>query len=537
MSNEKFKCIRRIGKGSFSNVYLFENENFSKNIANSIGYDSLLFSNIIYEKNKEKSTLLDNQYFIIKEIDLSKLVSKYLCKKKIEKVYHRKDSKNRKSDVIIERGILIPIKKGIVNGREMVVWDSTNVNITPYSHTRPSLAKFDEEDYYYSKLRELIESEIIILKNLEHINIIRYYNSSILNDVYSIKMEFCNLGDLYSILKEVNDFSETTKAEIRIVSESDKYNLKKYRNSMKGFNNKFIKKFLIDTINGLKYIHDKNIIHRDIKLHNFLVNKSISTFNENNDKGNFELDFKISDFGFSCYDLSEVEDENLMSSFMNINSSYIKKKYYKLCGTPYYMAPEILTNLDQFDQLLSNNSNSNSNSDLHASKSDIDTTEIKKKLYNKKIDLWSYGICLYELLFNVLPFSNMADINDLRKFYLNKTTQVKIFKNIDEKFISLNLKNILRKLLTINPIERISTDELNILFQDLTDEDLECGCKGKANYKDTKLNMDSWLIEDFKLNTNMGSSSQWDKIDTNEEDKFKDLTVSVDNNFIKWLGI
>jgi hypothetical protein len=78
---------------------------------------------------------------------------------------------------------------------------------------------------------------------------------------------------------------------------------------------------------------------------------------------------------------------------------------------------------------------------------------------------------------------------------------------------------------------------LNILFQDLTDEDLECGCKGKANYKDTKLNMDSWLIEDFKLNTNMGSSSQWDKIDTNEEDKFKDLTVSVDNNFIKWLGI
>jgi serine/threonine protein kinase len=490
---EKVKCLRQIGKGSFSNVYLFENQEFSESLLNSIGYDSLFFSS-----NVSKSSNIANQYFIIKEIDLSKLVYKYLSKKQ----------KSRKVQNI-------PKKEKNYG----TVWNTASVNITPYGFNHPINVKADitEEDYYHSKLQELIEGEILILKCFNHPNLIHYYSSSFSQDVYSIKMEFCNLGDLYSILKEKNHFKEITRGELKMVSENDKYNLKKFRNQFKGFNNKFIKKYLIDTVHGLKYMHDRNIIHRDIKLHNFLVNK-----NENDD-----LDFKISDFGFSCYDMSETEPESerkeaLLSSFMNISSDSIKKKYNKLCGTPYYMAPEILTNMEKFEQLLPSNEFSD----------EIPQSKTTQYLYNKKIDLWSYGICLYELLFNILPFSNMSDINDLKNFYSNRLTQTLIFKNIKEKStISDEMKYILRKLLTINPKERITTDELLDLIQMLPDVDINTQCENSSISTANSINMGSWSIEDIDL----VESKHWDKIDASSD--FKNLTLSVDNNFIKWLGL
>jgi hypothetical protein len=61
-------CIRQIGRGSFSNVYLFENKN---NLSESLNLESLL--NI-------RSFKIKDSFFIIKEIDLTKLVHKYLYK-------------------------------------------------------------------------------------------------------------------------------------------------------------------------------------------------------------------------------------------------------------------------------------------------------------------------------------------------------------------------------------------------------------------------------------------------------------------------
>jgi serine/threonine protein kinase len=515
-STEKVKCLRQIGKGSFSNVYLFENEQFSESL---IGYESLLFScaSIGESKKRKGNGIAETQYFIIKEIDLSKLVYKYLSKKQEKNGSFRLKavvSQDAPQSSVATRGIAI---------KQNYVWNTASVNITPYSH-QPAVgiditAGISEEDYYFSKLRELIEGEIIILKNLDNENVIKYYSSSVTNDVYSIKMEFCNLGDLYSILKEKK----------HILSENDKYDLKKYRNHFKGFNNKFIKKFLIDTLQGLKYIHDKNIIHRDIKLHNFLVNKG--------GKGN-DLTFKISDFGFSCYDLSEepLSEDSTLSSFMNVDINSIKKKYYKLCGTPYYMAPEMLMNLDKFEQLLPSNC-----SDIDSQKFDI----AQKRVYNKKIDLWSFGICLYELIFNILPFSNMSGINDLKIFYSNKSTQSIIYKNIQETSIDNQMKIILKQLLTINPDDRISTDELLKLVYKLSDDDTY-NENHLSKEKISSINMDSWLVEDFNNQSifiNSDINENWDTIDSGKiedvtiEKSFKNLTLSVDNNFIKWLGL
>ena len=477
-------CIRQIGRGSFSNVYLFENKVYT---SGSLNLESLL--NI-------RSFKIKDPFFIIKEVDLSKLVNKYLYKgNPIEnKIKYRPRFHNDKKLIIKpvkENDTFNPKGITIKKSHYDKLNDTTSVNITPWDKkiTETINVNYSEEEYYYNRLQDLIESEILILKNLHNNNIIKFFSSTLTNDVYSIKMEYCDLGDLYTILKEKGKHI---------------YELKKSRNQFNGFDDKFIKSYLKDTINALSYISDKNLIHRDIKLHNILVKKNGEDFI-----------FKLSDFGFTCYDLSQNEDlvSLDMSSFLNITPESLKRKYYKLCGTPYYMAPEIILNLDKFEQLMGTEENLN-----------------ETKLYNKKIDIWSYGICLYELIFNTLPFSNLSDMNDLKLFYKKKNNQKLIYKNIKDKDILREyIKNILKKIFTIDPINRISIEELFIL--DYTTTFIkECVDEKKIKRISSEINMDSWVCENLSTNNKQGADSQdsWEKESS--------LNLSVDNNFKDWLN-
>ena len=107
------------------------------------------------------------------------------------------------------------------------------------------------------------------------------------------------------------------------------------RRFFKILNNKPLKekhahRFLFQIASGLKYLYSKKIVHRDLKPQNILVAK------------NYQL--KISDFGFAKFQKSNLSET--------------------ICGSPLYMAPEILT----------------------------------YKKYTDKADLWSVGIILYEML-------------------------------------------------------------------------------------------------------------------------------------------
>jgi len=107
-------------------------------------------------------------------------------------------------------------------------------------------------------------------------------------------------------------------------------------------NNRFdeerCKFYAIELILGLEFLHKNSMIYRDLKPENILMDS----------KGHL----KISDFGLSKI-LDSPED-----------------KAYTLCGTPQYLAPEIL----------------------------------KKKGYDKSVDWWSLGCFIYEMVTGFLPF-------------------------------------------------------------------------------------------------------------------------------------
>jgi len=506
INNEDSVCIKQIGKGSFSNVYLFENREY---VSGSLNLSSI-FTNL---KQKEP-------FFIIKEMDLSKLVYKYLYKGNpvANKIKYRPSFKNDNKIVTKKKELEIKscnVSCGIEIKRNEHLNKTTSVNITPYL-TQTIKVNYTEEEYYYNRLRELIESEILILRNLNHDNIIKYFSSIILNDVYSIKMEYCELGDLYGLLKEKgNKHSSEFQKQI--------YDLKKQRNAFNGFTDNFVKDYIKDITSALLYISNMNIIHRDIKLHNILVKYS-------SDENKYI--FKLSDFGFACYDLSSENfiksDNNLcISSFLNITPESLEKKYYKLCGTPYYMAPEVILNLNKFEQLISVNE---IKSDI---KSDI-------KLYNKKVDVWSFGICLYELIFNVLPFSNLSDMNDIKLFYTKKSTQDLIYKNINDKnILSDYLKDLLKKMLTIDPLMRIDIKSLSeIDFKQIfIKQEIQ---KIQNKKSQMNINMNSWIFENFPNNTtttttnlNLNLKDSWNSVTLTSSSLI--MKMSVDKSFKNWL--
>jgi len=515
---DNYNVIKQIGKGAFSNVHLCKKDKVNKN--------SILLNSIdryigILDQGQDK----DQDLFIIKEINIDNLVRKYINKSRAEILNRINSSDTRDTrDTRYSSDSRNSVTLSSLSKQE-------SVNITPYSTKSPIfnkeiMKKLDtEEEYYYKRLKDLIDSEIEILKKLNHNNIIKYFSSNIDmsngNQIYCIKMEYCNYGDLHTVLKKQS-------RDKQLLSNF------KLRNTFGGFEDSFIKKFLKDTVSGLIYLHDLNIIHRDIKLHNVLIKNEIV--------GNDFL-FKLSDFGFACFDIDTELNESLNISDFDFSTSSLKKKYYKLCGTPYYMAPEIILNIEEFDQI------STSKKVNERLKREF-LGEKMVKFYDKKVDLWSYGICLYELIFNTLPFSGISDIHDLKDFFSRPTTQLDLDKKIDNKsLIDKNMKDILKSLLTINPSFRISTNELhNIVTESLNDlhyvNEFSSEAIIESEYNiitssltDPKIDQLSKNVvyEPINLETQKDDVmflTSWDKINKASSLITK---ISVDNAFMKWL--
>ncbi|CCH42723.1 Serine/threonine-protein kinase [Wickerhamomyces ciferrii] len=130
--------------------------------------------------------------------------------------------------------------------------------------------------------KELIVNEILVMKDSQHKNIVNFLEAFLQNQELWVVMEFMEGGSLTDVIEN----NENTIEEDQISS------------------------ICFEVTKGLKFLHNKKIIHRDIKSDNVLLDL----------KGNV----KITDFGF-CAKLTAQ-----------------KNKRATMVGTPYWMAPEVV---------------------------------------------------------------------------------------------------------------------------------------------------------------------------------------------------
>ncbi|AGC02086.1 serine-threonine kinase [Acanthamoeba polyphaga moumouvirus] len=225
-----------------------------------------------------------------------------------------------------------------------------------------------------NELLNKLSTEIQIMQQLDHPNIVKLYDVYKTDDYWYIIMEYCDAGTLARVI-EYNESS--SKTDLYFNREQNTYY------------------YLNQLINALEYIINLGYIHRDIKPMNvLLVSSKESTWDGKCYNFSQKLIVKLGDFGLAR-EFSKCENE-LMKS---------------ICGSPAYMAPEIL---------LDPNSG-----------------------YDSKIDIWSFGIIMYQLLFGKHP-NKAQNINHLKELLEHKRIEFNYNKNFSSHCYDL-LKSLLAK--------------------------------------------------------------------------------------------
>ncbi|GAA5806037.1 hypothetical protein HPULCUR_011565 [Helicostylum pulchrum] len=213
-------------------------------------------------------------------------------------------------------------------------------------------------------IRKKLFAEINIHRLLKHDYIVKFH--SCFEDKLNIYLvlELCKNGTLSSMLRARKVLTED---EVRF--------------------------YMGQILSALRYMSDNRILHRDLKLGNVLLDEN--------------MDCKLGDFGLAALLLNKEDRRRT------------------ICGTPHYIAPEILFN---------------------------------KEGHNHRVDMWSAGILMYNLLFGKHPFHH----DEPGKLYEQvRQNEMNVEYSFPTKYtgyrpVSDNAKDLIRKLLVNNPDDRLS---------------------------------------------------------------------------------
>ncbi|VFV23235.1 serine threonine-protein kinase [Lynx pardinus] len=218
---------------------------------------------------------------------------------------------------------------------------------------------------------KLLEREVNILKSVKHKHIIHLEQVFETPKKMYLVMELCEDGELKEILDRKGHFSEN---ETRWIIQS--------------------------LASAIAYLHNKDIVHRDLKLENIMVK---SSFTDDNNEMN--LNIKVTDFGLAVK--KQGRNEAMLQT---------------TCGTPIYMAPEVINAHD----------------------------------YSQQCDIWSIGVIMYILLCGEPPF--LASSEE-KLFELIRKGELHFEDPIWDS-ISDCAKSVLKQLMKVDPAHRITAKEL-----------------------------------------------------------------------------
>lgn len=218
-----------------------------------------------------------------------------------------------------------------------------------------ALKKMKKSDIGDSKQQQHILNEKLIMEDCESPFIVRLYKTFKDRKYLYMLMEPCLGGELWTILRNHTRFEDETA-----------------------------KFYTACVIEAFDYLHTKKVIYRDLKPENILLDSSGYV--------------KIVDFGFA----KQLGSEGCAWTF---------------CGTPEYVAPEIITN----------------------------------KSHDHRADIWSLGILMYELLTGRPPFTNRPDKGQVYPLILKGMKGVPFPRILNPSAVEL-----IRQLCRLSPTQRPS---------------------------------------------------------------------------------
>ena len=230
-----------------------------------------------------------------------------------------------------------------------------------------------------------LKNEISILRELKHKNIVKLEDVKVTKKHYYLVMEYCNGGALSDCLKKYQQMYGTP------------------------FSEQIVQYLMKQIIDGIKYIHNRNIIHRDLKLDNILV-----SFNSDIDKESLNMMkaiIKIIDFGFATHMNNDLCTTTL--------------------GSPINMDPKLLKKLNE-------------------KKMGIDYGNVVR--YDQKADIWSLGTLCYEMLIGRSAFNSKTMQELVQKV---ESGSYSIPTHLSKEVVSF-----LNAMLQYNAQKRLSANEL-----------------------------------------------------------------------------